>query len=44
MNRRLSQGLRKYIRRQKSIIKKISKTKEEEKRLIRELLNRFYAG
>ena len=42
MKKRLSQGLRKYIRRQKMIIKRIAKDNEEKKRLIRELLSRFY--
>jgi len=41
---RLSQGIRKYIRRQKMIIQKLAKDKTEEDRLIRELLDRFYIG
>ena len=40
--KRLSQGLRKYIRRQKLIIKGLAKDKEEEDRLVRELLGRVY--
>ena len=39
---RLSQGIRKYIRRQKLIIKRLAKDKEEEDRLVRELLDRVY--
>ncbi|MBN1354155.1 MAG: hypothetical protein JW994_05775 [Candidatus Omnitrophica bacterium] len=38
----LSNGLRKYIRRQKAFIRKTSKNKAEEARSIRELLDRFY--
>ena len=40
--KRLSKGLRKYIRRQKMIIAKMAKTEEEKRRLVRELLDRFY--
>ena len=40
--KRLAQGVRKYIRRQKMIIKRMAKDKDEEKRLVNELLNRFY--
>lgn len=39
---RLAKGIRKYIRRQKMIIKRLAKDKDEERRLIRELLDRFY--
>jgi len=40
--KRLSKGLRKYIRRQKMMIAKMAKTEEEKRRLLRELLDRFY--
>lgn len=40
--RQLAQGVRKYIRRQKMIIKRMVKDKDEERRLVKELLNRFY--
>jgi len=40
--KKLSDGLRKYIRRQKMIIKRMAKNKEEEELLLKELLNRFY--
>ena len=40
--KKLSKGLRKYIRRQKMIIKEMAKDKDEERRLIKELLSRFY--
>ena len=40
--KRLAQGVRKYIRRQKMIIKRMAKNKDEEERLVKELLNRFY--
>lgn len=40
--KRLSQGIRKYIRHQKMIIKRMAADKAEENRLIRELLDRFY--
>jgi len=39
---KLAKGFRKYIRRQKAIIRKLAKDKEEGKRLIKELLDRFY--
>ena len=39
---RLSNGIRKYIRHQKMMIREVSKTDEEAKRLIKELLGRFY--
>jgi len=42
IKRRLARGVRKYIRRQKMIIKRMAKDKNEEQRLIKELLNRFY--
>lgn len=42
--KRLSNGIRKYIRRQKMIIRSLAKDKTEEDRLIRELLDRFYGG
>ena len=42
MKKRLSQGLRKYIRRQKMIIRGMANDKEGEKQLIKELLARFY--
>jgi hypothetical protein len=40
--KRLSSGLRKYIRRQKLIIKRMANNKEEKHRLMRALLDRFY--
>ncbi|TRZ53135.1 MAG: hypothetical protein D4S01_01810 [Dehalococcoidia bacterium] len=40
--KRLSKGIRKYIRRQKMIIRGLVRDKAEEDRLIRELLDRFY--
>jgi len=40
---KLSQGLRKYIRRQKLIIKKTAKDEGEERKAVKELLNRFYS-
>jgi hypothetical protein len=40
--KRPAKGIRKYIRRQKMIIKRMAKDKEEEDRLIKELLKRFY--
>ena len=40
--KRLAQGIRKYIRRQKMIIKRMAKDKDEESHLVKELLNRFY--
>ena len=40
--KRLAQGIRKYIRRQKLVIKKMAQDKNEEQRLVKELLNRFY--
>jgi len=40
--KRLSKGLRKYIRRQKMLIAKMTKTEEEKRSLVRELLGRFY--
>lgn len=42
MKKRLSKGLRTYIRRQKLIIKNLAKDREEEVRLVKELLKRFY--
>ncbi|HUW23562.1 MAG TPA: hypothetical protein VMW39_05995 [bacterium] len=39
---KLSKGIRKYIRRQKMIIRRLARDKAEENRLIRELLDRFY--
>ena len=42
--KRLAQGVRKYIRRQKMIIKRMAKDKDEEKRLVNELLNKFYSS
>jgi len=42
MMKKLSRGIRKYIRRQKTIIRRLAKDKTEEDRLIRELLDRFY--
>jgi hypothetical protein len=41
--KKLAQGVRKYIRRQKMIIKKTAKNQEDERRLTRELLDRFYS-
>lgn len=38
----LARGIRKYIRRQKLIIRRMAKDKDEEKRLTKELLNKFY--
>ena len=40
--KRLSEGTRKYIRRQKMLIKKTAKNKDEESGKIKELLSRFY--
>jgi hypothetical protein len=40
--RRLSCGLRKYIRRQKFIIKRTAKDRAEEKQLVKALLEKFY--
>ncbi len=40
--KRLAKGIRKYIRREKTLIRKNSKDPEEEKRLTKELLSRFY--
>ncbi|MBU3933338.1 MAG: hypothetical protein KKH11_01550 [Candidatus Omnitrophica bacterium] len=40
--KRLSKGIRKYIRRQKMIIRRLAGDRLEEDRLIRELLDRFY--
>jgi len=40
--RRLSCGLRRYIRRQKLIIKRTAKDKTEEKQLVKALLEKFY--
>ena len=42
MKKELSNGLRKYIRKQKMIIRKAAHDKEQERRLIKELLARFY--
>lgn len=42
MKKKLSQGIRKYIRRQKMIIRKLAKDKTEEEQLTKELLDRFY--
>ncbi len=42
MKKRLAQGIRKYIRRQKMVIKRMAKDKDEERRLVKELLDRFY--
>jgi len=39
---KLSNGLRKYIRRQKLLIKNSAKTEDEKQRLVRELLDRHY--
>jgi len=39
---RLAKGIRKYLRRQKMVIKRTAKNKEEEKRMIKDLLARFY--
>jgi len=39
---KISRGLRKYVRRQKMIIKCMAKDEEEERRLIRSLLDRVY--
>lgn len=41
---KLANGVRKYIRRQKMAIKEKAKNKEDEKRLVRELLNKFYGN
>jgi len=38
----VSRGLQKHIRRQKRAIKLLSRDPEEERRLIKELLNKFY--
>ncbi len=40
--KRLAQGIRKYIRRQKAIIRGLTGDKPEQERLIAELLARFY--
>jgi len=40
--KQIGQGLRKYIRRQKLIIKRMAKDKAEYDRLTAELLKRFY--
>lgn len=40
----LAQGIRRYIRRQKMIIKRLAKDKAEEQRLIEELLGRFHGN
>ncbi|MBN1871620.1 MAG: hypothetical protein JW800_03510 [Candidatus Omnitrophica bacterium] len=40
--KRLSHGLRKYIRRQRQVIKRLAKDKDEEKKLVKELLSKFY--
>jgi hypothetical protein len=40
--KRLSRGIRKYIRHQKELIRKEVKNKAEEQKLIKELLERFY--
>jgi len=40
--KRLSQGLRKYVRRQKLIIKSSTESNEEKRRLTRELLDKLY--
>lgn len=40
--KKLAKGLRKYIRQQKMLIKKTSKSGEEAKGLIKELLTRYY--
>ncbi|UCH12127.1 MAG: hypothetical protein JSW18_04740 [Candidatus Omnitrophota bacterium] len=42
MTKKLSRGVKRYIRRQKMIIRRLAKDKTEEDRLIRELLGRFY--
>jgi len=42
MKKILSQGLRKYIRRQKLIIKNTAKNQEEENHLVKALVQRFY--
>ena len=41
-NKKLSKGLRKYIRHQKIIIRKTAKDEDQERKLIRELLDKFY--
>lgn len=38
----LASGIRKYIRRQKMIIRRMARDKSEEENLIRELMGRFY--
>ena len=38
----LSHGLKKYVRREKMIIKRLAKDKDDEKRLVRALLDRVY--
>jgi hypothetical protein len=40
--KKLAKGIRKYIRRQKMMIKRTAKDQEEERLLTRELLARFY--
>lgn len=42
MEKRLACGMRKYIRRQKMIIRRMQKEKPEKDRLIKALLSRFY--
>jgi|GEM_PF-1405366 len=39
---KLPQGVRKYIRRQKMLIRAKAKTEAEEKQLVSELLNKYY--
>jgi hypothetical protein len=42
MIRKISYGTRKYIRRQKMIIKRLAKNKDEEREMVKQLLRPFY--
>ena len=42
--KRLSEGTRKYIRRQKMVIKRTAKNNDEKNEKTKELLSRFYKG